>query len=118
MHKRIITSPEVKLNAYSSSIYFDGRLYIIGGGLSDKIYKIDFILFKMVEVATMNRRRTEHCSILLDNFILIFGGCDKGNEEILSSCERFNLQTGKIEQMPSMIHPKCGFSICHLQKSF
>ena len=50
----------------------------------------------------MEKIRTEHASILIDNKIYILGGYDKKDNQFLKECEIFNIKDNVIENMSSM----------------
>ena len=100
----------VFLETYSTCFARNDWIYYVGGGLSSQVCRLELEHFEFDELTRLNTPRTEHCSVLLDDGVLIMGGCVKKEGLILKSCEMYFPQRNQLSQVADMNVSKCGFS--------
>ncbi|EGR32084.1 hypothetical protein IMG5_096980 [Ichthyophthirius multifiliis] len=59
-------------------------------------------------------KRCLHASVLIENKLYIIGGKGSGNQ-ILSSCEIYDIESGKKEELNSLNEARCNFQAIVLQ---
>jgi len=54
--------------------------------------------------------RKEHAAVYLDGSVYVIGGYDGLSKTMLSSCERFNFETGEWKLSEQLNRQKCAFA--------
>jgi N-acetylneuraminic acid mutarotase len=92
------------------------KILLIGGGFSGEIFEFDPKKFSVTLKQSLDRIRTEHASLCIDNKVYVIGGFDKKENKFLRECEIYDPSTNSIMKMAPMQVPKCGFSVAQTQK--
>jgi hypothetical protein len=92
------------------------KILLIGGGFSGEIFEFDPKKSEVTLRHSLERIRTEHASLALNDKVYVIGGYDKKENKFLRECEIFDPIQNKSLKMASMQIPKCGFSIANTQK--
>ena len=79
-----------------------------GSTTSANCYEIDVGGGGVKEVGAMGTRRHGHGGIRCDPFVYVFGG--KAGDRMLSSAEKYRMERGTWEAIPSMRVPRMGFN--------
>ena len=92
------------------------KILLIGGGFSGEIFEFDPKKSSVTIKHSLERIRTEHASICLNDKVFVIGGYDKKENKFLRECEIYDPIEKCSFKMASMQIPKCGFSIANTQK--
>jgi N-acetylneuraminic acid mutarotase len=92
------------------------KILLIGGGFSGEIFEFDPKKCTVTLKNSLERIRTEHASVCINDKVYVIGGYDKKENKFLRECEIYNPSTNSLSKMACMQIPKCGFSVAHTQK--
>ena len=102
------------MSAHTSVVYKDS-LFVIGGYHSIQFAFFDSNCIHKVKlqppytvklVSKMPERRVEHCAVLCDDSILIFGGQKlRCNKDKLSSVLRYDIKKNECQHLPELPYP-------------
>lgn len=93
--------------------YKDNIIYIIGGIKDSQVLNTIYIwdiYHNKVKKSTLLHTLWLHKSIMIDNYIYIFGG-ETFQKKVIPTIQRFNINTEKCTFYSNMIYPRCSFSI-------
>lgn len=121
---------EIKLNVSSiiaeehrSVITPNGEIFISGGynserqRTSDSFCKLNILQKIFSPRPSMKTCRKSHAIICVDKFIYVFGGIDE-KEEVLSKCEKFDLEKEVWIPITNMLRKSCFFNVISFEKNF
>ena len=101
----------MKFRTYSAAVCTeDGRIFLIGGGLSDEILEFDPKSLKLSLKSRLNIVRSEHACVIVNDKIYILGGYNKVENCFLKQCEIYDINKDQFLPMSDMNTAKCDFA--------
>ena len=103
----------------------DGSIFLIGGTWhrcnqkSNEIFQYDFKGNTLIRVARLFNARSSHSLSLSGNgrYIYILGGIGSDGS-VTNSCERFDTQTFRVEEIGRLNLPVCSFASCSFNERY
>ena len=90
------------------------KLYIVGGETThsckdaiDSVVVYDFMRNEIKQCQSLPKPVFMMSTVAWDNMIIIIGGVDN-NDEILNDMIMYHTETGRSQNLPPMIHKRCG----------
>ena len=97
------------------AIKAENNIYIIGGDNENgyylkSIYLYDELRGILISLANMSAPRSRHTAVSVDHSIIVMGG--ENNDGVLSSCEKYDIDTNTWKFLPELNIKRCGLSSC------
>ena len=110
--KLVIRMPQPRRN--HRAVIVNDKLYIMGGRTGnsrrdtiDSVVVYDFIRNEIKQCQFLPKPVFMMSTVAWGNMIIIIGGKDK-NDEILNDVIMYDTETGRSQNLPPMIHKRCG----------
>ena len=86
-------------------------VYVIGGMYANQrvvntMYRLSLETYEWTTLAPMGTARYQCASVLLDNYVYVFGGYN--GDRALASVERYSIAGNNWEDLPDMAEARCG----------
>lgn len=114
---KLKTDPHFKFKTYSSAVSMeDGRIFLIGGGLTNEILEFDPKTLKFTKKNSMDTPRSEHACVVANDKIYILGGYNKIDNCFVKECEIYDTRRDIFLEMSDMNTAKCDFAAAHVKE--